>query len=300
MSETSDDDASTPTTQIGNRKYKKTPLFSASHAARYQRQDLIRSFQKETDRQLLCYIGGEAAQIARRDVCGFVDLVHNLHAGDQIDLMLHSQGGDIDTAEKLIRLVRSKIGNDGNIRAIVPDYAKSAATLIAIGADIIMMSDSSELGAIDPQFPLSDGRGNEHVHSVKRYLATYEEWEKALRKDPDDPVARLMLDKFDPVVVKKFRSIDQRAQQLADSLLIRKGGDYTKISTELLNIDKWHSHNQMIGAEDALEIGLDIEQVESDSPIWGKVWEIYSHQHLALDDDPSHKLYESAFVSLQY
>ena len=45
----------------------------------------------------------------------------------------------------------SKIGATGTLRVIVPDYAKSDSTLLALTADTVVMSDSSELGPIDPQ-----------------------------------------------------------------------------------------------------------------------------------------------------
>jgi ClpP class serine protease len=40
---------------------------------------------------------------------------------------------------------------------IVPDFAKSAATLMAIGAHRILMGPASDLGPIDPQFQFPDG-----------------------------------------------------------------------------------------------------------------------------------------------
>ncbi|OEU77012.1 MAG: hypothetical protein BA872_10000 [Desulfobacterales bacterium C00003060] len=45
------------------------------------------------------------------------------------------------------------------IRVIVPVVAKSAATMLALSADEILMPPSAELGPIDPQFRLADGSG---------------------------------------------------------------------------------------------------------------------------------------------
>jgi ClpP class serine protease len=42
-------------------------------------------------------------------------------------------------------------GTDQKLRVIVPNIAKSAATLFALGADEILMGYLSELGPIDPQ-----------------------------------------------------------------------------------------------------------------------------------------------------
>ena len=66
-------------------------------------------------------------------------------------------------------MVRKK-ASTGRVRVIVPDYAKSAGTLMALGADRIIMSETSELGPIDPQVILADRNGNRMPHSVKNYL----------------------------------------------------------------------------------------------------------------------------------
>ena len=55
--------------------YRKTPMYLAIHAARYQRQQLIREIEETTDRTLLCYICGENAEIGRDDTIGIVESV---------------------------------------------------------------------------------------------------------------------------------------------------------------------------------------------------------------------------------
>ena len=134
---------------------RKTPFFQASHAARYQRQALIRQIEAASNRTLVCYVSGNACAIERDDTLPMVDLLHNIEVGSDIDLLLHTGGGDIDAAEKLISMVRQRVGT-GTLRAIVPDYAKSAGTLMVLGTDVVLMSDTSELGPIDPQIVLAD------------------------------------------------------------------------------------------------------------------------------------------------
>jgi hypothetical protein len=100
----------------------KTPLFQAINSARYQRQALIREIQSLTGTKLICYVAGIEAPVDREDVMGFVDLLHNVPIGQSIDLMLHTGGGDIDAAEKLMAMVRKRAGTE-QVRVIVPDYA---------------------------------------------------------------------------------------------------------------------------------------------------------------------------------
>lgn len=247
-------------------------------------------------RKLLCYVCGSETEIKRDDTAGFVDLLHNVHDGDRIDLVLHTGGGDIDAAEKLIRLVDEKIGEHGHLRAIVPDYAKSAGTLMTLGAHSILMSSTSELGAIDPQVVLGDVLGNQVSHSVLQYLVAYSQAETALRKNPDDPVARMMFDKFDPAVIHKFRVIVQRVRDAAENLLKRRGMPFSKIASDLLDIAKWKSHSQMITAQDALDIGLNVESMDQRNPLWEKLWQLHCLQRLECGDKQT--LFESHYVSL--
>ncbi|WP_210241737.1 SDH family Clp fold serine proteinase [Bradyrhizobium ivorense] len=148
-------------------------MFTAMNAARYQRQTLIKDIETEHPK-LLCYVAGNKAQVDRIDTLGFVDMLHNVNPGDPIDLLLHTPGGDVDAAEKLIGLVRSATGEEGQLRVIIPDFAKSAGTLMALGANAIVMSDSSELGPIDPQVSSRDGNGSDVVYSVLTYLNAYD------------------------------------------------------------------------------------------------------------------------------
>lgn len=109
----------------------KTPLYQAIHASRYQRQALIREIEALAGNKLICYIAGISAPVDREDVVCFVDLLHNITCGQNVDLMLHTGGGDIDAAEKLMAMIRKKVST-GQVRVIVPDYAKSAGTLMAL------------------------------------------------------------------------------------------------------------------------------------------------------------------------
>lgn len=65
-----------------------------------------------------------------------------------IDIWIDSAGGDAHAAFKIYRELRSRCRE---LRAVVPDYAKSAATLLAIGCDIVFASASADFGPLDVQ-----------------------------------------------------------------------------------------------------------------------------------------------------
>lgn len=278
----------------------RTPMYEAIHAARYQRQGLIKTVQDRTGRRLICYVSGSAALVDRDDTVGFVDLLHIVPKASDLDLLLHTPGGDIDAAEKLISMVRTRVGA-GRLRIIVPDFAKSAGTLMALGADAILMSDASELGPIDPQITLNDGHGNLIRHSVQSYLDAYEGHSAALRKNPDDLPARIMLGKLDPATVKLFEAVRERARTFAENQL-KLGmfrppstGNFTQIAGQLIDTKRWLSHGQMISWQDADQIGLVVEYLDPADVTWQLYWQLYCLQRLATKD--RQKLFESDYAS---
>jgi hypothetical protein len=215
--------------------------------------------------------------------------------------MIHTSGGDVDAAEKLISMVRKNVG-DSTLRIVVPDHAKSAGTLIALGADYIVMSDTSELGPIDPQVVLSDSNGNRIRHSVQSYLDAYQAHSDTLKKTPNDVAAQIMLQKLDPATVKLFQAVMSRARKLAENQLqrwmFRKGGNWSQAAAELIDTTRWQSHGQMISWEDAQDpkIGLSVEYLQPQSQEWQEYWQLYCLQRLAIQDNQ--KLFESDHVSL--
>lgn len=294
------DDVKNEGKMVTESRPTKTPMYQAINSGRYQRQALIKTIREKYDRPLICYISGIAALINRDDTVFLLDLLHNIPRGGDLDLMLHTAGGDIDAAEKLISIIRTWVGN-GYLRVIVPDFAKSAGTLMALGADQIVMGDTSELGPIDPQVILNDGRGNLISHSVQSYLDAYEAHSAALQKNPGDVAAQIMLGRLDPATLKLFQAVRDRARLLAENQLkrgmFRSGpGNFTGIAAQLIDTKRWLTHGQMIGWEDAKDIGLSIEYLKTSSDQWQAYWQLYCLQRLAVKD--REKLFEAEYASL--
>ena len=192
------------------------------------------------------------------------------------------RGVAVDAAEKLMGMLRSLVGT-AKLRIIVPDFAKSAGTLMTLGADSVVMSDMSELGPIDPQAPLFG-----IWQSVQNYLDAYKEHEKTLKADPNNIAAQIMLKKLDPATLKLCEVAMDRARQAAENLLkrgmFRNGGNWSKTVSELLDTRRWLSHAQMISWEDAQDplIGLVVEYHAYHSQEWQDYWRIHCLQRLAV------------------
>ncbi len=270
------------------------------NAARYGRQNLIREIEASTGNTLLCMVS-EHGEIQRGvTTVGIVDLLHNVPHGAPIDLLLNSPGGDIDTAEKIITLIRKR-AETAPVRVIVPDFAKSAATLIALGANRVVMSHTSELGPIDPQVELTGINGVNTNHSAQTYVDSYDKHAKMLREEPGDPVARLMLDMLDPVVLEKLKRIIKRSTVIASALLqtamIKDSEKADEAAGKLADTNQWHSHGQMIGYEQCTKIGLKVAYLNPKSDVWESIWRLYCLQVASLQQDHV-TLFESNIASL--
>jgi ClpP class serine protease len=75
--------------------------------------------------------------------------VNKLDKTKGLDLILHTPGGEMDATEQIVFYLRKVFQND--IRAIVPQIAMSAGTMIALSTKEIWMGLYSNLGPIDPQ-----------------------------------------------------------------------------------------------------------------------------------------------------
>ncbi|MGH2635123.1 MAG: SDH family Clp fold serine proteinase [Actinomycetota bacterium] len=279
----------------------RTPLYRALNSERYSRQSRIRDIQESAKSKLICYVSGPLASLTRDDVLPLVDLLHVIPVGSNIDLLLHTPGGEIDAAEKMANMIRRHVGDGGIFRVIVPDFAKSAGTLISLAADTIVMSDSSELGPIDPQLRLPDGSGAFALRPAQSYIDGYEALVELVNSNPGAPAYETMLKKYDPTLLDICRKVITRSTKLAEELLqrgmFRGGGNYTATASELSNNRKWLQHSVPIDYIEAKKLGLDVTYLEPTDELWQEYWALYCEQRLARNPDDC-KLFESDYVSI--
>lgn len=65
-----------------------------------------------------------------------------------IDLIIHTPGGLVLAAEQIARALKK---HPAKVTVFVPHYAMSGGTLIALGADEVVMDEHAVLGPVDPQ-----------------------------------------------------------------------------------------------------------------------------------------------------
>jgi ClpP class serine protease len=69
-------------------------------------------------------------------------------AGQPIEIVLHTPGGLVIAARQIAAALAD---HDGQVTAVVPHYAMSGGTLIALAADEIVIDSHATLGPVDPQ-----------------------------------------------------------------------------------------------------------------------------------------------------
>jgi ClpP class serine protease len=151
-----------------------------------------------------------------------------------IDLVLHTPGGLVLAAEQIAHAVRA---HPSKVTVLVPHYAMSGGTLIALAADEIVMDANAVLGPVDPQLGDMPAASILRVLQAKdpaqiddRFLVMADIAEKA-RRQVLSLVTDLLDDRMEP----------EPAQRLADLLA---GGYFT--------------HDFPITAERARELGLPV------------------------------------------
>ena len=94
---------------------------------------------------------------------------------EELDLVIDSGGGNIHAAYQMIELLRL---HTKRLYACIPFYAKSAATLLCIGADAIFVDELAQLGPLDTQIYEEKKGGRAEFTSALNPFKTLEQLQK--------------------------------------------------------------------------------------------------------------------------
>lgn len=127
----------------------QSPKFWVKEKDRYLRQLLIADIQGATKRPIFVYFAQLDQIINHTDPDDLAEILSGIDGGEA-DFFIQTPGGNVDATEKLIGILRQRLKS---WRVIVPSWAKSAGTVIALSSNEIVLGINSELGPIDPQWP---------------------------------------------------------------------------------------------------------------------------------------------------
>jgi len=244
------------------------------------RRKYLKRLQRLTGRNVIIYYSGwlqkpnaSGIQVNDADKNGFMTVTHKLDRSKGLDLILHTPGGETAATESLVDYLRSMWGT--NIRAIIPQLAMSAGTMIACSCNEIIMGKQSSLGPIDPQFKGIPAHG-----VVEEFIRAHTE----IRADPSKAaVWQPIIAKYNPTLIGECeKAIDWSNQMVTEWLLsgMLTGIDNAEekantIIEELGNHSLNKSHARHLSAEKCNSMGLKITKLEDDPKIQDAVLSIH-------------------------
>lgn len=217
--------------------------------------------------------------ITEEDLQGLMEVIHGL-TGPSLDLIIHSPGGSAEVTEALVTYIRTKFPED--VRAIVPQSAMSAATMLACSANKIVMGKHSFLGPIDPQFIIETRTGVQRVPAQ----AILDQFDKAKTEcqDPRNIGHWLpILEQYGPALLIQCENALELSRSLLAEWLERYmfAGDADanekagRIADYLSSHTEFKSHGRHISREMLKTKGLKIEDLEADQELQDLVLSIF-------------------------
>ena len=205
--------------------------------------------------------------IADQDIHALMEVTSDLR-GPDLDVILHSPGGSPVAAEAIVSYLRSRFSN---IRVIVPNFAKSAATMIACSANKIVMGKHSFLGPTDPQIPLTTPLGPRLV-PAQAILEQHIMIKKEIGEHAESTIWSPLISQLGPDLIVTCSNAISLSKQLVGAWLLdymfERKPENAKLASEisdwLSNHSNFMSHNRHVSHKQLAEKGLLIDVLEDD------------------------------------
>jgi len=233
------------------------------------RRQYLKVYSDKTGRNVIAYYSGwlsrpgiAGLEINDEDKIAFMMAIHKLDRSRGLDLILHTPGGSISAAESIIDYIKRMFGN--NIRAVVPQLAMSAGTMLACACREIVMGKQSNLGPVDPQL------NGLPAHGV---IAEFDQAHREIVADTTKiQVWQFVLSKYPPSFLNQCQQAIQLSaefvtRELKSNMLENDPEREIKaknIVDSLTNYTSNLSHDRHLNIDFCKKIGLTIVDIEDD------------------------------------
>lgn len=279
-------------------------------------QKLIREYNVLRGAYLFVYVAmvskpNPEVQLLQDDYYTIHDMLSGKTGVDKLDMYLETPGGSGETAEEIVRFLRTKFPR---VSFVVSGEAKSAGTLMVLSGDEILMTETGSLGPTDAQVMIGRSR-----QSASDYLEWVEEKRKEAAKTG-------RLNPFDATVAAQippgelqgvFHSLKFAEDLVKDWLVRYKFGKWEKTETRgvpvtlemkqsraaeiagaLNDHSKWRSHGRSIKIGDLEAIGLRVVAVDSDPKLAPVVYRIQTVCRFLSEKTSVFKIFATADAKL--
>ncbi len=240
------------------------------------KREYLDSYFKKYGRNVIAYYSGwlskppiQGIEINDEDKNGFMMAIHGLARSRGLDLILHTPGGGITPTQSIVNYLHKmfKVNQREavDIRAIVPQIAMSAGTMMACSCKEIWMAKHSNLGPIDPQLNGVPAQG---------VIAEFKRACEEVKDDPSRiPIWQSIIGQYTPAylglcenaveqsntfVRRQLTAVmfkGQRDARKKAAAVVKKLGQYTQNKT----------HSRHIHFEECEKIGLIVKSIEDDA-----------------------------------
>ncbi len=202
----------------------------------------------------------------------FINTLNSIGNTNRISLLIQTDGGDVSVAWRLVNLIKMFCDE---FEIIIPHKSLSAGTLIALGANRIIMTKQAVIGPIDPSInnplgPTVDNFGhstiaslsveafNEYLEFAQNHLAI--ESEKALSNLLSE-ISNLI----HPMAIGEILRSRKQIRKLAEKLLSPNIQSKTQIDKIIDFLCAGSgSHDYTLNRREAQSLGLNIEKPDTE------------------------------------
>lgn len=262
-----------------------------------KRKEYLHKLSAYTNRNVITYYSGwmskrnaEDVSINDKDINAFMDTVYKLDKNKGLDLILHTPGGDIAATEQIINYLHSIFNND--IRAIIPQMAMSAGSLISVSCKEIIMGKQSCLGPFDPQM------GGVACQSV---IKEFEDAKEDIKNNPQSlGLWQVIVSKYHPTFLLACKQAVLLTNELTNKVLKRNianknvRGRIKKLFNDN-SVSKLHSRHY--SKEKVKKAGLNVVDLESDSELQDLVLSLHHSYIITLEHSLITKIVENQMGS---
>jgi len=194
---------------------------------------------------------------------------------EEVDFLIESSGGDPLVAWRAISLLRTRFKK---INVLIPNIAFSAATLLALGADEIVMGKYACLGPIDPQIMVKNQQdGSEKKFAYEDVLSLFRFTKKEVgltEQKYAQKIFELLSEKVEPIALGFAMRASSLSYEIGVKLLLTHMSSATG-KTKAREIAKrlnknFFSHGHALYRKEAKKYGLKIVNAseEEDDIMW--------------------------------
>lgn len=247
--------------------------------ARAERKALIAQLEGLRESKVLAYVTSDRApvpgQMSDDALRPMYDHLRGLGRIPKLDLFVYSLGGAIDTPWRIVNALR-QLCDEWNI--LIPLRANSAATLLALGADEIVLGPQGELGPIDPLLNFQrEGRQEQvNVEDVMAYLKLIQTRVGLSDQSALSQAVSTLAGRLDAVSLGSVYRTHSHIRDVARRILLSRktpANEQTLASIIETLAERVYAHGHAIGFRDAKAIGLPLS--EPSAEVEGIMWALF-------------------------